>query len=79
MLLLDEPTSALDNATQAQVLHAFESRAITRVMLAHRLNTIQDADLILVLEKGQLVEQGRYDDLLKQGGVFTQLMARQLL
>ena len=48
-------------------------------MVAHRLNTIQDADLILVLEKGQLVEQGRYDDLLKQGGVFTQLMARQLL
>jgi len=79
LLLLDEPTSALDNATQAQVLHAFESRAITRVMVAHRLNTIQDADLILVLEKGQLVEQGRYDDLLKQGGVFTQLMARQLL
>ena len=79
LLLLDEPTSALDNATQAQVLHGLESRAITRVMVAHRLNTIQDADLILVLEKGQVVEQGRYDDLLKQGGVFTQLMARQLL
>lgn len=79
LLLLDEPTSALDNGTQAQVLKALESRAITRVMVAHRLNTIQDADLILVLEKGQLVEQGRYDDLLKQGGVFTQLMARQLL
>ena len=79
LLLLDEPTSALDNGTQAQVLKALESRAITRVMVAHRLNTIQDADLILVLEKGQVVEQGRYDDLLKQGGVFTQLMARQLL
>ena len=79
LLLLDEPTSALDNTTQAHVLHNLEQRAVTRVMVAHRLSTIQHADVILVLENGDIVEQGSYNDLLKQQGAFTQLMARQLI
>ena len=79
LLLLDEPTSALDNTTQAHVLRNLEQRAVTRVMVAHRLSTIQHADVILVLENGEIVEQGSYNDLLKQQGAFTQLMARQLI
>ena len=79
LLLLDEPTSALDNTTQAHVLRNLEQRAMTRVMVAHRLSTIQHADVILVLENGEIVEQGSYNDLLKQQGAFTQLMARQLI
>ena len=79
LLLLDEPTSALDNETQAHVLLNLEQRAMTRVMVAHRLSTIQHADMILVLERGKVVQQGSYNDLLNQQGVFSQLMARQLI
>ena len=79
LLLLDEPTSALDNQTQAHVLKNLEQRAVTRIMVAHRLSTIQHADVILVLENGEIVERGTYNDLLKQQGVFSQLMSRQLI
>ena len=79
LLMLDEPTSALDNETQAHVLKKLEERAITRVMVAHRLSTIEQADVILVLEHGEIVEQGNYNDLLKRGGVFSQLISRQLV
>ena len=79
LLLLDEPTSALDNQTQAHVLKNLEQHAITRIMVAHRLSTIQHADAILVLVNGEIVERGTYNDLLKQQGVFSQLMSRQLI
>ena len=79
LLLLDEPTSALDNQTQAHVLKNLEQHAITRIMVAHRLSTIQHADVILVLVNGEIVERGTYNDLLKQQGVFSQLMSRQLI
>ena len=79
LLLLDEPTSALDNQTQAHVLKNLEQHAITRIMVAHRLSTIQHADVILVLVNGEIVERGNYNDLLKQQGVFSQLMSRQLI
>ena len=79
VLLLDEPTSALDNQTQALVLKNLEQRAVTRIMVAHRLSTIQHADVILVLENGEIVERGTYNSLLKQQGVFSQLMSRQLI
>ena len=79
VLLLDEPTSALDNQTQAHVLKNLEQRAVTRIMVAHRLSTIQHADVILVLENGEIVERGTYNSLLNQEGVFSQLMSRQLI
>ena len=79
LLLLDEPTSALDNQTQAHVLKNLEQHAITRIMVAHRLSTIQHADVILVLVNGEIVERGTYNSLLKQQGVFSQLMSRQLI
>ena len=79
LLLLDEPTSALDHKTQAHVMKNLEKRDVTRVIVAHRLSTIQCADVILVLENGEIVERGTYKDLLKQQGVFSQLMSRQLI
>ena len=78
-MLLDEPTSALDNQTQAHVLNKLKQREITRVMVAHRVSTIEQADFILVLERGEIVERGSYNDLLKRQGVFSQLMSRQLV
>ena len=56
-----------------------KQRDVTRVMVAHRLSTIQCADVILVLKNGEIVERGTYKDLLKQQGVFSQLMSRQLI
>ena len=79
LLLLDEPTSELDNQTQAHVMENLKQRDVTRVMVAHRLSTIQCADVILVLKNGEIVERGTYKDLLKQQGVFSQLMSRQLI
>jgi ATP-binding cassette subfamily C protein len=78
ILLLDEATSALDDATQRLVMHSLQRLDITRVAIAHRLSTIADADLILVLDRGRLVQRGRCAELIDQPGVF-QLMARRQL
>jgi ABC-type bacteriocin/lantibiotic exporter with double-glycine peptidase domain len=79
LLLLDEPTSALDNRSQQQVLNGLAELAITRLLVAHRLSTVRQADWIVVLERGRLVQQGRFDQLLAQPGAFAQLMERQRL
>lgn len=77
ILLLDEATSALDNVAQAEVQASLQQLNITRIVAAHRLSTIQQADRIYVLEAGMLVESGRYDELLAQGGMFSRLAMRQ--
>jgi NHLM bacteriocin system ABC transporter ATP-binding protein len=79
LLLLDEATSALDNRTQAAVMRSLEKLDVTRVMIAHRLSTIERVDRILVIERGRLVEQGRFADLIAQDGVFAALARRQML
>ncbi len=79
ILFFDEATSALDNQTQAQVSASLESLDATRVVIAHRLSTIVNADNILVLDKGQVVQQGKYADLIRQQGVFRDLAMRQLI
>jgi ABC-type bacteriocin/lantibiotic exporter with double-glycine peptidase domain len=79
LLLFDEPTSALDNRTQRHVLDRLEQLAITRVLVAHRLSTVRHADHILVLTAGQLVQQGSYEQLMTQPGVFAELMQRQTI
>lgn len=79
ILFFDEATSALDNQTQAQVSASLESLDATRVVIAHRLSTIVNADNILVLEKGSVVQQGKYADLIRQPGVFRDLAQRQLI
>jgi glucan exporter ATP-binding protein len=75
ILVLDEATSALDGATELRIQRALETltRDRTTFVIAHRLSTIRDADLILVLEDGAIIEQGRYEELLLRDGAFARL------
>ncbi len=75
ILILDEATSALDNATEARIQRALRTltQGRTTFVIAHRLSTVRDADQILVLKDGQLVEQGRFDELVRLGGLFAEL------
>ncbi len=79
ILLLDEATSALDQATEERIKTALErlTKGKTTIIVAHRLSSIAHADRIFVLEGGQLVEQGRHDDLLGQNGLYAQLYQAQ--
>ncbi len=79
VLLLDEATSALDNRTQEIVTRALDELRVTRVVVAHRLSTVRNADRIVVLEGGRIVESGSYPDLMRRKGRFHGLVSRQLL
>jgi len=79
ILLLDEATSALDNLTQSIVTKSLEELKATRVVIAHRLSTIVHADRILVLDKGRLVQQGTYEELMNREGLFAELAKRQIV
>jgi ATP-binding cassette subfamily C protein len=78
ILLFDEATSALDNKTQAVVSRSLEGLKATRLVVAHRLSTIRNADVIYVLDGGRVVQQGSYEELMRQGGLFADLARRQL-
>ncbi|MEM9218221.1 MAG: NHLP bacteriocin export ABC transporter permease/ATPase subunit [Cyanobacteria bacterium P01_F01_bin.150] len=78
ILYLDEATSALDNRTQAIVTESLDRMNVTRVVVAHRLSTIRNADRIYVLEAGRVVQEGSYEALAEQPGLFAQLIKRQL-
>lgn len=77
VLFLDEATSALDNITQKKVLDNLFQEKHTVVMVAHRLSTVIHCDRIVVIEKGRIVEQGTYDELIAKNGVFAQLVSKQ--
>ena len=79
ILIFDEATSALDNKTQKQVSGALDRLNCTRIVIAHRLSTIRNCDRILVMDKGTIIEEGTYDDLIAQNGHFAELVARQRL
>lgn len=79
VLIFDEATSALDNVTQGIVAQTLRSLTITRIVIAQRLSTILNADRILVLDKGQITEDGNYEQLMAQNGLFKRLADRQLL
>ena len=78
VLLLDEATSALDNVSQKAVLEALGTLAATRIVIAHRLDTVRDADRIVVLERGRIVQQGTFRELAGREGPFAALLARQV-
>jgi len=79
ILILDEPTSSLDSETEALLMQGLEQLTAGRTtfIIAHRLSTVRKADLIVVLRQGQIVEQGAFDDLIAQGGMFASLYRLQ--
>jgi ABC-type bacteriocin/lantibiotic exporter with double-glycine peptidase domain len=79
LLLFDEATSALDNKSQKQVADALDQMGCTRIVIAHRLSTIRHCDRILVLDGGQIIEDGNYEELIAKNGFFADLVERQRL
>ncbi len=78
LVFLDEATSALDNVAQAAVLEGLERLEATRIVIAHRLSTVRNADRVVVVESGRIVQQGRFTELARQAGPFAALLARQV-
>ena len=79
VVILDEATAHLDSENEALVQAALQSalKGRTSIVIAHRLSTVRDADQILVLEKGQIVERGKHDELVARGGLYADLYYRQ--
>ncbi len=79
MLILDEATSSIDTRTEIRIQNAFAKlmEGRTSFIVAHRLSTIQEADIILVMKDGNIIEQGNHDSLLAQGGFYAQLYNSQ--
>ena len=77
ILILDEATSQLDTATEDRVAAGIASLGATRVVIAHRLSTIRQADQILVLERGEVVERGDHEELMSGGGPYASMVRRQ--
>ena len=79
MLFLDEATSSIDTRTELQIQKAFDTmmKGRTSFVVAHRLSTIQEADLILVMRDGQIVEKGKHEELLKKRGFYAELYRSQ--
>ncbi len=74
IIILDEATSALDAKTEFEAVNAIKNRGITTIVIAHRLSTIRDSDLIVVLDKGVIVEQGTHNELMEKKGFYYNLV-----
>ena len=79
ILILDEATSALDNITQKHVADSLAALKSTRIVVAHRLSTVQDCDRIFVVDGGKITASGTYEELIQQNGLFAELVSRQQL
>ena len=77
IIILDEATSALDAKTEYDVVKAIKNRGITCIVIAHRLSTIRDADSIIVLNKGKIIEQGTHDELIAKNGYYFDLIRNE--
>lgn len=79
MLILDEATSSIDTRTEIKIQNAFATmmKGRTSFIVAHRLSTIREADVILVMRDGSIIEQGNHEELLKQGGFYAELYNSQ--
>ena len=77
VIIMDEATSALDAKTEYDVVRSIKDRGITCIVVAHRLSTIRDCDEIIVMDQGNVVERGTHDELMKNGGAYTQLVSNE--
>ena len=79
MLILDEATSSIDTRTEIKIRKAFQEmmEGRTSFIVAHRLSTIREADVILVMNEGNIVEQGTHEELMKKGGFYRNLYESQ--
>ena len=77
IIIMDEATSALDAKTEFDVVKSITDRGITCIVVAHRLSTVRDCDEIIVLDQGCVVERGTHDELMKLGGIYTQLITSE--
>jgi ATP-binding cassette, subfamily B, heavy metal transporter len=80
LFILDEATASLDSATERAIQASLDAlaRGVTTLVIAHRLSTVTDADLILVMDRGRVVERGRHADLLAKGGLYAALWREQI-
>ncbi len=81
LLILDDALSSVDSATESRILHHLRRRygRQTLIIVSHRISSVQDADHILVLETGRIIERGGHEDLVALGGLYAQLYEKQLL
>ena len=75
ILILDEATNALDNLTEQVVMEAMENlrKKITVIIISHRLNIVKNCDIIFLLDKGQLIAQGTYSELVQSNKIFEEM------
>jgi len=79
ILIFDEATSSLDNVSQAIIAQSLSRLAVTRIVIAHRLSTVRQADRIYVFDKGRIVQNGKYEELMKTPGPFAEFSRKQLI